>query len=226
MDTVDTVDFRWSTRNTKLASALLVLGFELMPQPFSTVVSAENAGKGYLTTIWFKPYKESKRKQTQNPDTYLLCQGVQRLWLEGVDKKHPEVFWMRSALEARDWILKDYIRRKFSAFQVSNLCETTDSIRLASALVGIGIKPLGFLDRVFYFEPSVFPFMQEFLTEEGNTRMHWSRHVLEQHEILLREINGPRNERQIEVLNNDKRLLMSVHASPELKRQLLKELHK
>lgn len=221
-------DFRWNTRNTKLASALLVLGFELSDQPFTTVVSAENASKGYVTTIWFRPYKKGPDLRNGKPNPMLFCQGIERMWSSGLDPKHPEIFWMRKALEARDWILKDFRHRDFRSVQISNLWEKLDDIKLAFALSSNSHPPLAFRDHKFYFHPSAKPLIDEYKASEGSGRMQWSKAVILQQDILMQAINGPKNCKQVQIRNEglDRTLIMATAVPEELKREFLRALDK
>lgn len=227
MSDQDEVDVRWNTKNTKLASALLVLGFELAKQPFTSVANVENAASGYDTTIWFRPWRKGRALGSGEPNPVLLCQGISRIWDERKENRRcPQVYWMRKGLEGRDWILKDYTRREFRSVEISNLWIVSDNRKLAYTMAGIGRPPLAFRDHKFYFHPNAVLAIQEFNRQEGDSEIQWSKAAVEQQEILVNAIKGPRNNKQISVKNNqlDRSLLMAVNAPSEIKRMLLRAL--
>lgn len=221
-------DARSGTQNTKLASALLVMGFQLAKQPFTTVARMK-AGRvdGADTTIWFIPV-------TKWIDGVVTMEDVEREWrfratADVANSKLPEVVWMRLALTAREDTMRNIVNGpKTPAIAINPLWFHTDEIKLASCLIGSGYERKAYQDRRFYFNPDASRAAGVYKRDGGREAMQWMKLAVHQIEILVSKIRGPGNSPLIRVANatTGAMLTMCAAAPADLQRVMLHELHK
>lgn len=182
-------DLRWGTQNTKLAAALLCLGFHLSKeQPFTALVSGVRVK---AVTIWFSPviYHDTEGEPYEKP---LLTRDVEGMWGER-NKKFPEIFWMRSALEARDYLIREVIHggaHPMSGERITKSMHRTDRTEDAVVAYSCGAALHGFRDHWFYFEPKAALRIQLAHVVGGEWRECWALHAVRQQGVLMDAING------------------------------------
>lgn len=186
-------DLRWSTRNTKLASALLVLGFQLSAtQPFTTLIS----GRGTTTvTIWFFPYID-KDGEGLALEKALTARQVEVEWATTSDRM-PFLYFMRRALEARDYIIREVIGKgqlPMSGTSIKKAMYITDSIRDASVALSCNAKLHGYLDRKFYLEAKAELMISNANRQDYAGREAWALKAIMQQTLLMNVIKGREKE--------------------------------
>lgn len=200
-------DLRWGTQNTKLASALLVLGFQLAAkQPFSAVISGKNIK---TVTIWFFPYilkdgagnplQDASGKpmltKTGEPKA-LLTREVEAEWA-AQSTRMPWLYWMRRALEARDFLIKQVINGSHFQLPTSGVKPSmwrTDSVVEASVALSCEAKFHGLCDRRFYFQGKAELIVAQAKHFESKGRPRWAISALLQQALLVSVIKGRESE--------------------------------
>lgn len=222
------VDARSGTQNTKLATALLVMGFQLAKQPFTTVPRIKLGRiEGADTTIWFIPVAKWN-------ESVLIFEDVEREWrframADVGNSPLPEVAWMRAALTSREDTMRNVVNgRGVPHAVISNLWFQTDEFKLASCLIGSGYPLQAYKDRRFYFNPDAARAAGVYKRDGGREAMQWMKLAVHQIEILVAAIRGPGNSPLIRVANRTTGSLLTMTAAtpPDLQRVMLHELHK
>lgn len=222
------LDARTGTQNTKLAAALLVMGFQLAKQPFTTLPRMKGgAVQGTDTTIWFIPV-------IKYGEAILSKDDVEREWRYREDSDVansgiPQVVWMRAALQARENTVRNIVNGPaMPPVPIGAEWFVTDNFKLAVCLIGAGYKLNIYKDRKYYFNPDARRAAGVWMREEGRETMQWMKKAVFQIEELVAAIRGPGNAPLIRVANasTGALLTMSSQAPGDLQRALLNELHK
>lgn len=222
-------DGRWPTRNTKLASALLVSRFRLLEsEPFTCAKDDTREREGFVTTIWFHP---------TNPDGIEACDMWQAWEEKSVSAIH--LCWMRAALEKRDWLIKCVIHAERKRSEVlaaipSDRFETAN-LALATTLAAHNCFLAAYSDRVFYFRTS--EKLNEIVKEFGMSDdelaakklnekpCNWMLKVIAQQDILIRLVMEHQRIKQLAVHNERGDVaFFGVNADRELQRAMMREL--
>lgn len=219
-------EIRWQTTNTKLATALLVMGFPLASQPFASIV-------GGSTTIFFG----AAVKWDKVEGGEITAHEVEERWRTCLDKKDdllPWLGWMRAALIERDNLLADVVKNP-NAFPTSgNIVQPswfpTDDLHLASTLRALGHKLLWFADRIFYFPPNAKKDAAQFfeeITPDTKKPAHWMKCALEQQLVLIQSIRDRRNA-PLRIFRGKKKAhaIIPQNMPEDLARRTLRELHR
>lgn len=186
-------DLRWNTRNTKLAAAMLVMGFLLCDrQPFTTdktnnrtFIHFRDGGRKYDWT-------EIDGSGTEVQKDWLPCEKIEELWDECLafpSVQFPWLAWMRQTLNERDLILNEIVHgKKFpstGSFPIGADWFSSDELKLAAVLQSMGHPVRYFRDRRFYFSGAARQLATQCKNPTANTEALWRKLVLEQQEILM-----------------------------------------
>ena len=190
-------EFRWGTRNTKLAAAMLVLGFQLSkPQPFTVLIAARQE----TVTIWFHPDIENKelppRYIREDGRHILQAREVEALWLENEEKAMdiPCVLWMRKGLEARDFLIREANKIPTSGQLLSKGMLATSSIREAATAFSCGAQYHGWRDKRWHFHRKAERIIAESQLQESKLRPRWALLGILQQGLLMDVIRGRKAE--------------------------------
>lgn len=176
-------DLRYGTQNTFLATCLLLMGFSIIPtQPFTRAVGKGNKA---AVTVWFFPYitHDNEGKQLERP---LGARRVAQAFATN-SKEMPFLFWMRRAMEARQWLVKEVIheaRHPMSGVPPANSCKT-DDLWNAAVAVSCGVKFLGYRDKEFYFHAQAQLTWGKARLLDGAHRERWALLALKQQRDLM-----------------------------------------
>jgi len=219
---------RYGTRNTKLAAALLVLGFSLRKQPFTSAMNTSDPGRGYITTIWFQPVAKIGDEDKKFPNGTAAI-AIAADWMSPKPSRD-YVLWMRKALETRDYLIKQVIRAKQTPSQkIDSSWISTDVLKIAAAIIPGGYALQGYRDRRFYFEQRAQAAINEYHAEvkplERATQIQWGKLAILQQDLLVMEIKGPKNHKQIIVENGPTQLVMGAQCPEEVRRAHLYRMH-
>lgn len=218
-------EIRWQTTNTKLATALLVMGFPLAKQPFTSVV-------GGSTTIYFGGGVLFDKVV----GGVLTGNEVEERWRTCLDKEDellPWLGWMRAALVERDNLLSDVVHgdafpTSGSIIQPDWFC--TDDLHVAAALRALGHKLMWFHDRRFFFSPKCKKDAARYFETEAKERVaiHWMRCALDQQQVLIETIRDRRNTpiKRFKGKKKDSFALIPQNMPEDLARRTLRELHR
>jgi hypothetical protein len=234
------LDARWGTRNTKLATVLLCMGFQLAKQPFSTIVDKSRPQAGYITTIWFIPHITSGEIGPVNADQ------VRKVFDDNDRKTFPWVMWMKDALHARDWLIVEVVNgskaRLDSETAIQSGWKGISDLPLAASLLSISKNSasprldapgfMGFRQRMFYFAPasSVVRLIKTATSDKPKdlrTAIGCAHIAIRQQYILMDRITDPRRIKELMVgkEGSSSKLFMDIDGSREYQRAMLHEFH-
>lgn len=228
-------DSRYPTRNTKLAAALLVCGFQLrQADPFTvTRETVKGARQDTVLTFWFRPSHPGKAPMFARD--FCIAWEARSL---------PFLNDMRYVLEKREWIIKDVIpghEKALSETEIPAQAIVTDDIKLATVLAGHDIFLHGFRDRKFYFHIGEIAPTQAIVDEYNlgederqasglmEKKVSWMKKVVFQYTELTNLVKAAMSKATALLFHNEKHndtALVPLNANPQTKRAVLHELFK
>ncbi len=201
---------RHTVRDVKCASAMLVRGYPVAPEP---VTRSKDKGRDIIT-VHFLPV-----------GTYMDAQGVQIHIREAINEyRHPvhkETIWMQDAFNARQFLLDNFVHEKVKPLTVLPIGSWgTDSLVMASALHAGRNACMGFKDRRFYFTEMA---KIERDTATATCRYNWAYTALRQLDLLMALV---REQSELREFRHNKRLLhIKADAPDEIVRRNLAILY-
>lgn len=226
---------RFPCRNTKLASGLLCCGFTLKTSDPFQITKAEDGTGSPVVTFWFNPAHNN-----------MLARDMAIAWdmsAQANVRTPAYLFWMRSALERRDWILKEVVpSREFGVYahipsQHVRLGGEPGDIRLVSML-SVEHKLLYYKDERFYFaktkelaqDMAQWGMSDDELKAKGllSKRVSWRKKALMQQDALYDLFRGALSEATALLAKNKEGDLafIPLKADRNQRRAILSELFK
>lgn len=210
-------DSRFGTRDTQLAAALLVLGFILAKQPFTTLADLTGGHAVKETTIWFRPVHEG-----------MLAGQIERTFATANCEEKPELLWMRDAFQARRWFVKNVIHGNFPTPGTSPLKAwfQTDELALAAALKSCNVEFMGKHERRFYFAPIAEVAAKHARNQQASHRQRFAYVGLLQQAQLIHVIKST-TQQSSQVKAGGRKGTAFMHATMDenTRRAFLRELH-
>jgi hypothetical protein len=137
------------------------------------------------------------------------------------------VYWIRRALEARDFLIRDVIHGAAGAkpFPTSGKHFKTDSLRDAAVALSANVKLLGYRDKLFYFEPKAELAIAHAAHPEWKGRERYARLGIEQQNLLMQVITGrTEDSKAARVVGNFGTAFIPAQMDPRLKEAYLQQI--
>lgn len=224
-------DARYGTRSTKFAAALLTLGYTLKREEPFTVTKNVDSGKasGLVVSFWFEP--GLKIEGAQGVERTLRATEVENIWNRSADGM-PWVVWMREALERRDWIIQNLIKRGETP-RLPPLYFRTDNLWMASVLSAQQVFCYGYKDRRFFFQQEAEPIAREFSMGDEElfarklhqAKTNWQKKAIIQQDNLMGEIKRSIGRTVMMATNRHGDTgFAALHGDPNSARKVMREL--